>query len=35
MAYMLDTHALIWFLESDSRLSANAKAILENEDVGI
>lgn len=28
MKYILDTHALIWFLEGNSRLGANAKAIL-------
>ncbi|BDI16467.1 hypothetical protein ANSO36C_22690 [Nostoc cf. commune SO-36] len=27
-----DTHALIWFLEGNSRLGANAKAILSNSD---
>lgn len=26
--YILDTHALIWFLEGNSRLGANAKALL-------
>jgi PIN domain nuclease of toxin-antitoxin system len=28
MKYILDTHALIWFLEGNSRLGVNAKAIL-------
>jgi PIN domain nuclease of toxin-antitoxin system len=28
MKYVLDTHALIWFLEGNSRLGTNAKAIL-------
>lgn len=30
MKYVLDTHALIWFLEGNSRLGTNAKAILSN-----
>jgi PIN domain nuclease of toxin-antitoxin system len=30
MKYVIDTHALIWFLEGNSRLGANAKAILSN-----
>jgi len=29
--YILDTHALIWFLEGNPRLGAGAKAVLENE----
>lgn len=28
--YLLDTHALIWFLEGNSRLGQNAKNILMN-----
>jgi len=32
MRFVVDTHALIWFLEGNSRLGANAKAVLE--DVG-
>jgi PIN domain nuclease of toxin-antitoxin system len=28
MKYVVDTHALIWFLEGNSRLGMNAKAIL-------
>jgi PIN domain nuclease of toxin-antitoxin system len=28
MRYILDTHALIWFLEGNPRLGANAKALL-------
>ena len=30
MKYILDTHALIWFLEGNPRLGVNAKAILSN-----
>ncbi|PSB02989.1 type II toxin-antitoxin system VapC family toxin [Merismopedia glauca] len=32
MKYVIDTHALIWFLEGNSRLGANAKAILSHPD---
>jgi PIN domain nuclease of toxin-antitoxin system len=32
MKYVIDTHALIWFLEGNSRLGANANAILSNPD---
>ncbi|MEH1799104.1 MAG: PIN domain-containing protein [Nostoc sp.] len=32
MKYVIDTHALIWFLEGNSRLSANANAVLSNPD---
>lgn len=32
MAYLLDTHALIWFLEGDERLSATAKEVMSNDD---
>ncbi|MDZ8264169.1 type II toxin-antitoxin system VapC family toxin [Nostoc sp. ChiQUE01b] len=32
MKYVIDTHALIWFLEGNSRLGANAKTILSNPD---
>ena len=30
MNLLLDTHTLIWFFESDSRLSSTAKALFEN-----
>lgn len=30
MKYLLDTHALIWFLEGDPRLSAHARSIIED-----
>lgn len=29
--YILDTHALVWFLEGNPRLGAGAKAVLEDE----
>jgi PIN domain nuclease of toxin-antitoxin system len=32
MRYVIDTHALIWFLEGNPRLGANANAILSNPD---
>ncbi|OYD97498.1 twitching motility protein PilT [Nostoc sp. 'Peltigera membranacea cyanobiont' 210A] len=32
MKYVIDTHALIWFIEGNSRLGANANAILSNPD---
>ncbi len=32
MKYVVDTHALIWFLEGNSRLGINANAILSNPD---
>ncbi|MEH2291852.1 type II toxin-antitoxin system VapC family toxin [Nostoc sp.] len=32
MKYVIDTHTLIWFLEGNSRLGANANAILSNPD---
>lgn len=32
MKYVVDTHALIWFIEGNSRLGSNAKAILSNPD---
>jgi PIN domain nuclease of toxin-antitoxin system len=32
MKYVIDTHALIWFLEGNPRLGVNAKAILSNPD---
>jgi PIN domain nuclease of toxin-antitoxin system len=35
MSYLLDTHALIWFLEGDQQLSATANHILCNEDSDI
>lgn len=30
MQYVIDTHALIWFLENNSRLGDRAKQVLEN-----
>jgi PIN domain nuclease of toxin-antitoxin system len=30
MKYIVDTHALIWFLEGNSRLGTNAIVILSN-----
>src|SRR5258708_38189349 len=30
--YVLDTHALVWYLEASSRLSANAKAVIDAPD---
>ena len=35
MKYLLDTHALIWFLEGDQRLSATAQNIICNDDTDI
>lgn len=35
MKYLLDTHALIWFLEGDERLSSKAKSIVCNDDADI
>jgi PIN domain nuclease of toxin-antitoxin system len=32
MKYVIDTHALIWFLEGNSRLGSNAKTILSDPD---
>ena len=32
MKYVIDTHALVWFLEGNPRLGTNAKAILSNPD---
>ncbi|MBD2448044.1 PIN domain-containing protein [Nostoc sp. FACHB-152] len=32
MKYVIDTHALIWFLEGNTRLGANAKALLSHPD---
>ena len=32
MRYVVDTHALVWFLEGNSRLGTNAKTILANPD---
>jgi len=32
MKYVIDTHALIWFLEGNPRLGANAKTILSHPD---
>lgn len=31
MRYLLDTHALIWHLEDDARLSTVSKSVIENE----
>lgn len=31
MSYLLDTHALIWFLENNSSLDIKAKTIIEDE----
>jgi PIN domain nuclease of toxin-antitoxin system len=31
MRYLLDTHALIWYLEGDARLSTQAKSIIEDD----
>ena len=33
MKYLIDTHALIWYLENNSRLSGKAGAIIENQQV--
>lgn len=30
MQYVVDTHALVWFLEGNSRLGTNAKVVLED-----
>lgn len=30
MLYVVDTHALIWFLEGNARLGINAQAVLSN-----
>ncbi len=35
MAYLLDTHALIWFLEGDECLSAKAKEIISDDNAEI
>lgn len=32
MKYIVDTHALIWFLEGNSRLGTAAKQVLENQE---
>jgi len=32
MKFVIDTHALIWFLEGNSRLGLNAKAVLSEPD---
>jgi PIN domain nuclease of toxin-antitoxin system len=32
MKYVIDTHALIWFLEGNPRLGTNAKAIISHPD---
>jgi PIN domain nuclease of toxin-antitoxin system len=31
MRYLLDTHALIWHLEDDARLSVQAKSVIEDD----
>ena len=31
MKYLLDTHALIWFIEGDNQLSDHARQLIENE----
>ena len=31
MTYLLDTHALIWFIEGDDQLSAHARRLMEDE----
>ena len=35
MKYLLDTHALIWFLEGDQRLSTPAKDVICNDDADV
>ena len=35
MNYLLDTHALIWFLIGDKNLSEKSKEIIENQDNSI
>jgi PIN domain nuclease of toxin-antitoxin system len=30
--YILDTHALLWFISNDTKLSSKAKSIIENAD---
>lgn len=32
MRYLLDTHAILWYLFGDSRLSDNARNLIENND---
>jgi PIN domain nuclease of toxin-antitoxin system len=32
MNYLLDTHAIIWFLNGDEKLSVKSKEIIENQD---
>lgn len=31
MKYLLDTHAFLWFIAGDERLSTNARALIEND----
>lgn len=31
MKYLLDTHALIWFIEGNNQLSAHARRLMEDE----
>lgn len=33
MVYLIDTHALIWFLHNDKQLSKNALEVIENSDI--
>lgn len=33
MTYVVDTHAIVWFLEGDSRLSKTARDVLNDESV--
>lgn len=35
MKYLMDTHALIWFLEGDQRLSITAQRIICNDDADV
>ncbi len=32
MRFLIDTHALLWFLREDSRLSSSAKSLIERDD---
>ena len=33
MSYLLDTHSFLWFIAGSSRLSKNARSIIENTDI--
>ena len=33
MSYLLDTHSFLWFVAGSSRLSKNARSIIENTDI--